>query len=62
MADDAETHGSLDQCSGFPFETYLQKRKRFVHSDKNPIVQVGKRLSEENDSQENAIVNFAETS
>ena len=44
LADDVAVYGFLDQCSGFPFENYLQKLKRFVRSGKNPIAQVVKRL------------------
>lgn len=46
LAAEVEEFGSLDQCSSFPFENYMQKLKRMVRSGKNPIAQVAKRLSE----------------
>ena len=46
LADEVETFGSLDECSSFPFENYVQKLKRMVRSRKNPISQITKRLSE----------------
>lgn len=46
LADDVLTHGCLDRFSGFPFENYLQKLKRFVRSGKSPLVQIVRRLSE----------------
>ena len=46
LADQAKEFGSLDRCSSFPFENYMQKLKRMVRSGKNPIAQVAKQLSE----------------
>lgn len=46
VADDALRFGSLDKCSGFPFENYLHKMKRLVRSGKNPLVQLVNRLNE----------------
>ncbi|CAB4013323.1 Hypothetical predicted protein [Paramuricea clavata] len=46
LVEDVKTHGCLDSFSGFPFENYLQKLKRFVRSGKNPLAQIVKRLSE----------------
>ena len=46
VADDAVRFGSLDKCSGFPFENYLHKMKRLVRSGKNPLVQLVNRLNE----------------
>lgn len=53
LAEDVATHGCLDRISGFPFENYLQKLKRFVRSGKSPLIQIVKRLSEES-SDDNA--------
>ena len=55
LVDDVAVHGSLDQCSGFPFENYLQKLKRFVRSGKNPIAQVVKRLSESSSNRDHPL-------
>ena len=46
LADEVKEFGSLDACSSFPFENYMQKLKRLVRSGKNPISQVAKRMSE----------------
>jgi len=46
LAAEAVTFGSLDSCSGFPFENYLQQMKRLVRSGRNPPVQIAKRLGE----------------
>lgn len=46
LADVVEVFGSLDACSSFPFENYIQKLKRLVRSGRNPIAQVAKRISE----------------
>lgn len=46
LADEVEEFGSLDACSSFPFENYMQKLKRLVQSGKSPIAQIAKRMSE----------------
>lgn len=47
LANDAERYGCLDECSAFPFENYMQTLKKMVRSTKNPIVQIERRLHEE---------------
>ena len=46
LADVARRYGSLQNCSAYPFENYMQRLKRLVRSTTNPIVQVANRLSE----------------
>ncbi|KAI2645785.1 Large tegument protein deneddylase [Labeo rohita] len=46
LPEEALAFGSLDACSGFPFENYLGKLKRLVRSGKQPLTQVVKRLVE----------------
>nr|CAK26780.1 TPA: transposase domain-containing protein [Ciona intestinalis] len=46
LANEAQLFGSLDRCSAFKFENYMQTIKKYVRSGKNPTVQVVKRLYE----------------
>ena len=46
LANEVQKYGSLDACSAFVFENYMQRLKRLVRSGKSPIAQIAKRLSE----------------
>lgn len=46
LADVVHEFGSLDACSSFPYENYMQQLKKLVRSGNNPISQIAKRLSE----------------
>lgn len=46
LPDDARKHGSLDNISSFPFETFLGKVKKMVRRPQNPVAQLVKRVSE----------------
>ena len=54
LADVVHEFGSLDACSSFPFENYMQQLKKLVRSGNNPISQIAKRLSEVSGSIEQA--------
>ncbi|CAC5399830.1 unnamed protein product [Mytilus coruscus] len=64
IADDVKNHGHLDKFSAFPYENYMQKLKKTVHSGKCPLIQIIKRIFEMKnetqsfvDRQEKKIVN-----
>ena len=46
LSAEAEQFGTLDKCSAFAFENYMQKLKRLVRTGRSPLVQIVKRLSE----------------
>ena len=46
LADDVQQFGHLDNCSGFPFENYLQQIKQTVRSGRSPLVQIMNRMAE----------------
>jgi len=46
IAAEVDRFGSLDNCSAFMFENYLQQLKRMVRSGRKPLTQLVKRLSE----------------
>lgn len=47
-ADDVNPFGSLDSCSAFRFENYLNSLKRLVNSGNKPLQQIVRRLIEIN--------------
>ena len=47
ICDKAEQFSSLDNCSAFPIENYLQKLKGFVRHGNKPLAQIVKRLDEQ---------------
>lgn len=47
LADDARTYGALDTVSCFPFENYLQRLKKHVRRPTNPLSQIIRRISEQ---------------
>ena len=46
LGDDAVEFASLDNCSAFPFESYLQYLKKKIRSSRRPLVQIS-RISKE---------------
>ena len=46
IAEDANTYGSINSCSAFPFENYLSSVERLIRNGKAPPKQVAKRLEE----------------
>lgn len=51
LADDSLTYGSLDNCSAFGFENYMQTLKSYVRKQNKQLVQVARRVSERNQIQ-----------
>ena len=47
LADDYERFGNLDSISCFPFESFMQKVKRYVRRPGGELAQVAKRVAEE---------------
>ena len=49
LRDEVSTHGCLDSCAAWYFESYLHQVKKLVRSGKNPTAQIVKRLKEHQD-------------
>ena len=47
LTDEAVTHGDLDSCAAWRFESFLYQLKKLVRSGKNPVAQIVKRLTEQ---------------
>ena len=47
LTKEAETYGSLDNCSAFLFESYMQQIKRSVRSGSHVLSQIVKRMQEQ---------------
>jgi len=45
---EAVVHGSLENCSAWKFQSFMQVLKKLVRSGKNPLAQVVKRMVERN--------------
>lgn len=46
LTEDYIKYGPLDNCLGFPFETYLFKIKNILRTYNNPLAQIVRRISE----------------
>jgi len=46
LSHEAVVHGSLENCSAWKFESFMQVLKKLVQSGKNPLAQVVKRIVE----------------
>ena len=46
LPDVAVFYGSLENCSAYKFENYLQRLKRLVRSGRRPLAQVSRRIAE----------------
>ncbi|RZF46995.1 hypothetical protein LSTR_LSTR011858 [Laodelphax striatellus] len=46
LADDVSTFGPLDECSAFPFESYMQMIKKSLRKSEKPVQQFVRRLKE----------------
>lgn len=46
LKDDVDRYGALDNFSAFPYEIFLNKLKKLIKSPKQPLQQIGKRLTE----------------
>ncbi len=47
LAGDVKVHSHLDSISGFPYENLLGELKRMIRNADNPLAQVIRRLSEQ---------------
>lgn len=48
LKSEVESFGKLDNSSAFVFENFMQQLKKLVRSAKNPLIQVARRLKEQN--------------